>query len=231
MEPILLVAFVGTFFIVLLGVGVALWRFHRTVPAGQALVIKRASGYPVVSFSSALVLPFVHSVEILDITMKTVLVERTGRAGLHSKDDVRTDVKARFYLRVRVTTEDVLNVAQTFGCAEVGRAGFVQELFAPKFAESLRAVIARLDFDEMARDRTELVDRTIEVIGRDLSGFSLEDVVVESFERTPIEDLDPDNIRDAEAMRKMAAARAEAAQAAGAACLHCGRKAVANESS
>lgn len=68
----------GAVVTVLFGTLVLFARFYRKVDQGRALVISKISGDPVVTFSGALVLPIIHRAEEMDISVKTIVIDRRG---------------------------------------------------------------------------------------------------------------------------------------------------------
>ena len=51
----------------------------------------------------------------MDISVKTITVDRRGTEGLICRDNVRADIAVAFFVRVNKTTDDVLNVAAAVG--------------------------------------------------------------------------------------------------------------------
>lgn len=180
----------------------AVSRWYRAPVLGTALIV-RGSGPARVAFTRTLVLPVVHEAEVLDIAVHTIAVERRGREGLQCRDNIRADVRVAFMVRVNRTVEDVLAVADSLGCARAGDHAVLVDLFAGKFVEALQAVARRLDFAELVADRERYKDEVLATIGRDLHGFVLDDLAVESIEQTPLAQLDPDNMLDAEGIRRI----------------------------
>lgn len=181
-------------------VGMAMARVR--VDSGWVLVVNKLSTIEV-SFTSALVLPIVHRYERMDISLKTVTLDRRGSDGLVCGDKIRADVAAKFFVRVNKLPEDVLKVAQAIGCARAGDPAVLEELFVAKFAEALKTVAAQLDFEELHRNRDQFRDRVLEVIGEDLNGYVLDDLSIDHLEQTPIDQLDPGNILDAKGIKKV----------------------------
>jgi uncharacterized membrane protein YqiK len=108
-----------------------------------------------------------------------------------------------FFVRVNKTQEDVLKVAQSIGCNRASDQLTVEGLFEAKFAEALKTVGKRMNFEELYTERDHFKDAIIEVIGKDLNGFVMDDCAIDYLEQTPIESLDKDNIMDAEGIRKI----------------------------
>jgi uncharacterized membrane protein YqiK len=187
---------------------ILMMRWVRTAAEGTALIVSGSQGKRV-AFDRVVAVPGIHRVEVIDLGVHAVVVDRRGRDGLHCNDNIRADVRATFHVRVNRTTEDILKVAQTVGCARASDPAALAELFVAKFTEALRAVVRMYRFEEGLRDGMELKDRVIESIGRDLNGFMLDEVAIDTFAQTPIEQLDPNNILDAEGIRKITEVTAE----------------------
>jgi uncharacterized membrane protein YqiK len=202
MLPIIISA-AGVALLVVVGVLVMVARFYRKVDQGRALIINKMKAEPEVTFTGGVVLPIIHRAEVMDISVKTIDVDRRGKEGLICKDNIRADIKVTFYVRVNKTVDDVLRVAQSVGCKRASDQATLEELFLAKFSEALKTVGKRMDFVELYTQRDDFKDRIIECIGRDLNGYSLEDGAIDYLEQTPIESLDKMNILDAQGIRKI----------------------------
>ncbi len=178
-------------------------QFYRKVDQGKALIVNTMKAEPTVTFTGATVLPIIHRAEIMDISVKTIEVDRRGEDGLICEDNIRADIKVTFFVRVNKTGEDVLKVAQSIGCQRASDHATLETLFAAKFSEALKTVGKRLQFEELYTKRDEFRDDIISVIGKDLNGYVLEDAAIDYLEQTPLNRLDPSNILDAQGIRKI----------------------------
>ncbi|MBJ6762613.1 hypothetical protein JGU66_17735 [Myxococcaceae bacterium JPH2] len=203
MDPITLVAIIGGGVIILFGIFVTVAKFYRQVDQGKVLIVNTLKSEPVVTFTGSVVLPIVHRSEVMDISLKTVEIDRRGKEGLICKDNIRADIKVTFFVRVNKTREDVLKVAQSIGCARASDQETLENLFEAKFSEALKTVGKSFDFEELYTKREEIKDQVVRVIGRDLNGYMLEDCAIDFLEQTPVEMLDKDNILDAQGIRKI----------------------------
>lgn len=199
--PVIIVIVLLAFFA--LGVLALLTRFYRQVDQGKALVINTMRSEPVVAFTGAIVWPIVNRAEVMDLSVKTVDIDRRGKEGLICNDNIRADINVTFFVRVNKTVEDVLKVAQSIGCQRASSQDALKELFTAKFAEALKTVGKHFNFEDLYMKRDEFKDKIIEVIGKDLNGFILDDAAIDYLEQTPIESLDRDNIMDADGIRKI----------------------------
>jgi uncharacterized membrane protein YqiK len=192
----------GTALILVLGILAMLARFYRMVEQGKALIVNSTTGQKV-TFTGAVVLPIINRAEIMDISVKTIEIDRRGKEGLICKDNIRADIKVTFFVRVNKTVDDVLRVAQALGCARASDQQTMDHLFAAKFAEALKSVGKGLDFEDLYTQREKFRDDIVKIIGEDLNGYVLEDAAIDYVEQTPLELLDPDNILDADGIRKI----------------------------
>lgn len=188
--------------LIALGLVLMVKKLFVKVDQGKALIISKFKKVDV-TFTGAIVLPFLHKAELMDISVKTIDIERTGREGLICKDNIRADIRITFFVRVNKTVEDVVKVAQAIGTERASNQETLQELFAAKFSEALKTVGKHLDFADLYTRRNEFRDHIIRVIGTDLNGYSLEDAAIDYLEQTPLMSLDRSNILDAQGIRKI----------------------------
>ncbi|AAZ56866.1 putative secreted protein [Thermobifida fusca YX] len=193
---------IAVLLLVLLGLVIIVSRLFRKVEQGKALIISKVRKVDV-TFTGAIVLPVLHKAEVMDISVKTIEISRMGKDGLICRDNIRADIRITFFVRVNKTVEDVIKVAQAIGAERASDQATLQELFNAKFSEALKTVGKHLDFEDLYTKRAEFRDRIISVIGTDLNGYILEDVAIDHLEQTPLSQLDPHNILDAQGIRKI----------------------------
>ncbi len=196
-------------FVLALGAAAIIARFYRKVLQGQALIVNTMKSEPLVTFTGAVVFPIIHRAEVMDISVKTIEIDRRGKEGLICQDNIRADINVTFFVRVNKTRDDVLKVAQSIGCVRASDHETLRELFSAKFSEALKTVGKHFDFVDLYTKREEFKDQIIRVIGTDLNGYVLDDCAIDFLEQTPIEALDKDNIMDAEGIRKITAQTTE----------------------
>jgi uncharacterized membrane protein YqiK len=208
---LLLAAVVGAFVVVLLlGVPLLYAKLYRKVDQGRALIVNKMSTVEVF-FGGGMVVPVVHRAEVMDISVKTIEIARTGKEGLICKDNIRADIKVTFFVRVNKTAEDVLKVAQVIGTQRASNQETLEELFSAKFSEALKTVGKSLDFEELYTRRHDFKEQILETIGEDLNGYVLDDAAIDYLEQTPLPNLDPKNVLDARGIRKITEITAEQA--------------------
>lgn len=202
-EPGVIIALsIGAVLVVIIAGAVLFSMFYRKAQRGQAL-IKTGVGGTKVSFNGMTVIPVLQRLETIDISLKRVEIDRTAKNGLICKDNMRADIKVAFFVRVNQTEDDVLRVAQSVGCERASNTDEIRTLFDAKFSEALKTVGKRFDFTELYEERETFRDEIIKIIGTNLNGFVLDDAAIDYLEQTPIEALDPDNILDAQGIKKI----------------------------
>ncbi|MBK1881098.1 hypothetical protein JIN85_01655 [Luteolibacter pohnpeiensis] len=196
--------------IITIGFAYLILTCYRKVEKGKALV--RTGQGPKVIFNGGFVWPIIHRIEEIDISVKKIEVDRTGKNGLICQDNMRADIKVVFFVRINNVQEDVLKVAESIGCQRASSEAEIRNLFDAKFSEALKTVGKRFQFIQLYEDRDKFRDAILRVIGTDLNGYVLEDAAIDFLEQTPIEMLDPDNILDSEGIKKITELTAEQAK-------------------
>ncbi|MFW5420697.1 flotillin family protein [Nocardiopsis sp. CNT-189] len=181
---------------------IILIRLFRKVKQGEALIISKVRDVDV-TLTGAVVLPVLHKAELMDISQKSILLERFGRNALTCKDNILADIRIKFFIRVNPEKTDILRVAKNIGVENASSQEKLQDLFDAKFEEALKTVGKYFDFEDLYTQRKEFRDRIVEVIGNDLYGYVLEDAAIADLKQTPLDQHDPNNILDAEGITKI----------------------------
>lgn len=200
---ILIVAVVAV--IALLVIGFTLARLYTRATKETAFVRTGLGGEKVIKDGGAVVLPVVH--EIIPVNMNTlrIEVEKTSKDALITKDRMRVDVKADFYLRVAPNAAGISMAAQTLG-TRTTRAEEVKKLMESKFVDVLRAVAAEMTMTEMHEQRADFVQKVQQSVANDLekNGLELESVSLTGFDQTDLQFFNENNAFDAEGRARLA---------------------------
>lgn len=188
---------IGTAFIVIAG------KFYVKVGPDEAIVKTGMGGMSVIIDGGALIWPVIHRYEKMDLTLKSFEIAREGSEGLICKDNIRADIKTAFFIRVDKTAEEIKEVAQSIGCKRASQVETLRELFDAKFSEALKTVGKQFEFVELYDKRDKFKNEILKVIGTDLNGYRLDDCAIDYLEQTRLELLNPNNILDAEGIKKI----------------------------
>lgn len=202
LSTILIVLGIGLL-VIFLGFILLVARAHRKVPQGKALIRTGFGGAKVALDSGMFVIPILHKVEEMDISLKTIEVHRAGSEGLICKDNMRADIKVVFFVRVNKDEKYVVEVAQTIGCLRASEQATLNSLFDAKFSEALKTVGKGFDFVDLYTEREEFKKGILKTIGTDLNGYVLDDCAIDYLEQTSLSDLDQKNILDAQGIKKI----------------------------
>jgi uncharacterized membrane protein YqiK len=179
------------------------WLYRRSSKE-VAFVRTGLGGQKVVVNGGAFVLPIIH--EVMPVNMNTLRLEvKRGReAALITRNRMRVDVLAEFYVRVRSSTEAIANAAQTLGRRTM-QPEALRELIEGKFVDALRSVAAEMTMEEMHEKRGEYVRRVKQAVAEDLlqNGLELEAVSLTGLDQTNMEFFNPSNAFDAEGLTQL----------------------------
>ena len=161
-------------------------------------------GQKVVLDGGAFVLPIVH--DVIPVNMNTLRLEVTrGRdKALITKDRMRVDVVAEFYVRVSAQADAVAAAARTLGLRTMEPAQ-LKELVEGKFVDALRTAAAEKTMEELHEKRGAFIKRVRETVAEDLTknGLELEAASLTQLDQTGMEFFNPSNAFDAEGLTRL----------------------------
>lgn len=200
----LIVGAAGLGLVVLLVMGLIVTRMYRRASKETAFVKTGWGGEKVILDGGALVLPVLH--ETIKVNMQTLklTVTRENEDALITKDRMRVDVEADFYLRVKPDKAAVAKAAQTLGTRTMDPRA-LKELMDGKFVDALRAVAASMSMENLHEERSHFVQEVQKNVTEDLekNGLELESVSLTSLDQTSKEHFNPDNAFDAQGLTKL----------------------------
>jgi flotillin len=189
----------------LIVIGLIFAKLYKRASKEMAFVRTGFGGEKIIKDGGAIVLPVLH--ETISVNMNTlrIEVEKTQKDALITKDRMRVDVKADFYLRVAPNTEGISMAAQTLG-TRTNRVEELKKLMESKFVDVLRAVAAEMTMTEMHEQRADFVQRVQNNVANDLekNGLELESVSLTGFDQTDLQFFNENNAFDAEGRARLA---------------------------
>ncbi len=179
------------------------WLYLRSSKE-RAFVRTGLGGQKVVLDGGAFVLPIVH--EVIPVNMNTLRLEvaRGRDKALITKDRMRVDVIAEFYVRVAAEPSAVAAAAQTLGLRTL-EPEQLKELVEGKFIDALRTAAAEMTMEELHEKRGQYVKRVREAVAGDLTknGLELESASLTQLDQTSMEFFNPSNAFDAEGLTRL----------------------------
>ncbi len=207
----LLLAGSGVLVMVLSCVLVVITRLYQRTSANHAFVRTGAGGARVVLDGGSIVIPVVHRVIPVSLETMRLNVERRGAHALITRDNLRVDMSAEFYIKVQPSREDILQAARSLGNRSMDPR-VVSELVQEKLVSALRTVAATKDLFELHSKRDEFAAAVQQIVQHELgaNGLSLETVTISSLDQTDTQSLQEANVFDAQGLRKISQITQEA---------------------
>ena len=180
-------------------------RFYRKTSANMAYVRTGGRGPHVILDDGAIVIPIIHHLTPVSLETMRLNVERRGPHALITKDNLRVDLSAEFYIKVQPSREDIQQAARSLGGRSV-QPDAVAELVEDKLVSALRTVAATKELVELHAKRDEFASAVQEIVTHDLAtnGLTLESVTISSLDQTDPSALQERNVFDAQGLRKIA---------------------------
>ncbi|RVT52353.1 flotillin family protein [Rubrivivax albus] len=191
--------------VVLAIVIVVLARFYERATREVSLVKTGVGGRRIVMDGGVIAVPYFHQISRVNMQSLRLEVQRSGESSLITKDRLRVDVGAEFYVSVIATEDGIARAAQTLG-SRTFDAAKLRELIEGKLVDALRAVAARFTMDELHENRGRFVAEVRESLLESLArnGLELDTVSLTALDQTTFKALDENNAFNAVGMRKLA---------------------------
>ena len=179
------------------------WLYRRSSKE-VSFVRTGLMGERVVIDGGAFVLPIIHDITPVNMNVLQMSVARAKDDALITKDRMRVDIDADFYVRVAPTRDAVALAAAT-----LGRRTMEQErlhaLLSGKFVSALRSVASEMTMVEMHEQRGTYVQRVKAAAAEALAqnGLELETVALTDLDQTDLQFFNPSNRFDAEGLTRL----------------------------
>jgi uncharacterized membrane protein YqiK len=185
-------------------IGLILSKLYARASKEISFVRTGWRGQKVIMNGGALVFPVLH--EVIPVNMNTLRLEvqRANTQALITRDRMRVDVQAEFYVRVKPTVESIANAAQTLGKRTMEPQA-LKELVEGKFVDALRAVAAEMAMEELHEQRVDFVQKVQSAVSEDIlkNGLELESVSLTALDQTDQSHFNPQNLFDARGLTRL----------------------------
>jgi uncharacterized membrane protein YqiK len=201
----------GTVLLWLIGLAVAIvilvyvmrWLYRRSTKE-TAFVRTGFLGEKVVVNGGAFVIPVLHEITPVNMNVMRIEVLRRENGALITRNRMRVDIVAEFFVRVGASRQAVAAAAQTLGRRTLQEDG-IRSLLEGKFASSMRMVAAQMSLEEMHEQRRDYASQVRDLASEALAanGLELENVAIVDLDQTSLEYFDPSNAFDAEGLTQL----------------------------
>jgi uncharacterized membrane protein YqiK len=190
---------------ILIAVGVYLLHWlYRHSSKDQSFVRTGSGGERVVMGGGALVIPIIHDITVVNMNAIPVEIRRSGEHSLITREKLRVDIVAEFFVRVIATNDGVSTAARTLG-ARTQDPMALKEIIQGRFIDAMAAVAATMTMDEIHQDRLGYIRKVADLGGQTLgtNGLELENASLTALNQTDIAVFNPANAFDAEGLTRL----------------------------
>ena len=182
-------------------IGIIMTSLYTRATRDKAYVRTGLGGKKVVLDGGSIILPIFHSYSWVSLSTLRLEVKRAENESLITKDRMRADITAEFYVRVKPDAENIALAAQTLG-DRTNDADALKALVEAKFVDGLRSVAATMSLRDLQEQRAEFVKSVQAAVAHDLqsNGLELESVSLTRLDQTDIKHFNPNNSFDAEGL-------------------------------
>lgn len=182
-------------------IGIIMTSLYTRATRDKAYVRTGLGGKKVVLDGGSIILPIFHSYSWVSLSTLRLEVKRAENESLITKDRMRADITAEFYVRVKPDAENIALAAQTLG-DRTNDADALKALVEAKFVDGLRSVAATMSLRDLQEQRAEFVKSVQAAVAHDLqsNGLELESVSLTRLDQTDIKHFNPNNTFDAEGL-------------------------------
>ena len=179
------------------------WLYRRSSKE-VSFVRTGLSGEKVVLSGGAFVLPIVHNITTVGMRTLRIEVKRGGDKSFITKNRMRVEIVAEFYVRVTPTKEAVSIAAGTLGKRTMEPES-LRDLVQGRFVDALGVVAAQMSMEEIQEKRGEYIKAVKGIATESLSstGLELEAVSLTGLDQAGLEVFDPSNAFDAEGLTQL----------------------------
>ena len=179
------------------------WLYRRSSKE-VSFVRTGLSGEKVVLSGGAFVLPIVHNITTVGMRTLRIEVKRGGDKSFITKNRMRVEIVAEFYVRVTPTKEAVSIAAGTLGKRTM-EPDSLRDLVQGRFVDALGVVAAQMSMEEIQEKRGEYINAVKGIATESLSstGLELEAVSLTGLDQAGLEVFDPSNAFDAEGLTQL----------------------------
>ena len=179
------------------------WLYRRSSKE-VSFVRTGLRGEKVVISGGAFVLPIIHNITSVGMRTLRIEVRRGGDKAFITKNRMRVEIVAEFYVRVTPSKEAVSIAAGTLGKRTMEPES-LRDLVQGRFVDALGIVAAKMSMEEIQEKRGEYIKAVKGIVAESLgsTGLELEAVSLTSVDQAGLEVFDPSNAFDAEGLTQL----------------------------
>lgn len=190
-----------------LSIAIAVYLLHwlyRRSSKEVSFVRTGLGGEKVVLSGGAFVLPIIHNITTVGMRTLRIEVKRGGDKSFITKNRMRVEIVAEFYVRVAPNKDAVSVAAGSLGRRTLDQES-LRELVEGRFIDALGVVAAQMDMEEIQEKRGEYIKAVKGIVAENLSetGLVVEAVGLTGLDQASMEVFNPSNAFDAEGLTQL----------------------------
>ncbi len=198
---------IAVIILVALTIAIAVYLLHwlyRRSSKEVSFVRTGLGGEKIVLSGGAFVLPIIHNITTVGMRTLRIEVRRGGDKSFITKNRMRVEIVAEFYVRVTPTKEAVSVAAGSLGKRTLEPES-LRELVQGRFIDALGVVAAQMTMEEIQEKRGEYIKAVKALVKDSLSetGLELEAVSLTGLDQAGLEVFNPSNVFDAEGLTQL----------------------------
>lgn len=179
------------------------WLYQRSSKE-VSFVRTGLGGEKVVLSGGAFVLPIIHDITKVGMRTLRIQVKSLGERSYITKNRMRVEIVAEFYVRVSPSKEAVSVAAGSLGKRTLDPEG-LRELVQGRFIDALGIVAAQMTMEEIQEHRGDYIKAVKGIVAESLSetGLEVEAVGLTNLDQAGLEVFNPNNAFDAEGLTQL----------------------------
>ena len=174
------------------------------VREGFALIRWGFGGDKVYFRGSFFAYPLVHRVEKINIKEQRVLISLVGDQNVSTQDKIRVDLQLTFFVQIRLSNWDVLQVAKKFGGVHAADKALLKKIFEPKLIPVLKTLIHQYTYQELHETPNKFIRALKQALELDFGGYQVNQIRIAALKYMPLDAYDIDyNVLDVEGYKNL----------------------------
>lgn len=177
------------------------FRIYWKSESRRAFVRTGLGGSKAVVGGGAFIIPLIQKIQWVDLGETKLTVSRKGKQSIITKDLLRADMEAEFYIRVKADADSVKQAATALG-RRADNSETLKDFLEPKLLDVLQTIASQMKLKEIHENRGQYTEKVKDILNGDFQwkGLELTTVSLCSLDQTPIDFYNADNIFDSEGL-------------------------------
>lgn len=158
-----------------------IWTYSYYQVEGDIALIRKGVGGEKVFFKGNFwAFPFLHQVELIDLSEHRVLVNCAGAYSLVCREQQRVDIALSFFVQVIPSQSDVLKILHTIGASKATDKEVLSNLFKPQFLEALKTIALSFNAEQILQEPEKFKKELLLLLDDKMQGYQINRINIAS---------------------------------------------------